>query len=149
MKTASIKLEQARLFNFKSFKFSFIFILVLLVNIKTFAQQPAKIIFMRATGIPGAVYNYKGFVDGKLTTILGNNRYSEHDIAPGKRIISTQFWGKKSKAKASKINIDVEPGKTYYVQMILQMGLLTNNILCQEVTENSAKAVWDELERDN
>ena len=39
--------------------------------------------------------------------------------------------------KSSRIDITIEAGKTYYIQLIVQNDMWTTNIFCQEVTENS------------
>ena len=140
--------------NFKTNKFQtvryiLLFFITLLCSTQTFAQQNAKLYFIRTTGFNGSAVPFTAFVDDTLKCRLNNKRYSIHEISPGIHTISIQFAGKKSKSKAEKITIEMEAGKTYYVQMIFQAGLFVNNLYCQEVTENSAKTILINLKEDN
>lgn len=51
--------------------------------------------------------------------------------------------------KAERVEIELEAGKTYYIQLIFQTGLIKNNLYCQEVTKSSAKTMMDKLKEDN
>jgi len=113
-----------------------------LVNILTAtAQDKGKVYFIRSTGFQGSAVAFTAFVDKELVCKLNNKKYSIHDVSPGEHIFTVQFAGKNAKAKAEPIKINIEAGKTYYIQMVFQTGLLKNNLYCQEVTENSAKTV--------
>ncbi len=106
------------------------------------------IYFMRSTGFNGSAVAFTVFMDDVILCRINNKRFSMHNVAPGKHSFSSQFAGKKSKEKAEKIEIDVEAGKTYYIQLIFQGGAFVNNLYCQEVTENSAKKVLPTLQQD-
>lgn len=108
----------------------------------------ATVYFMRSTGFNGSMSGFTAFIDDTLVCKLNNKRYSIHTIQAGPHKFTVQFAGKKSKDKAEPIVIDAEAGKTYYVQMIFQPGAFVNNLYCQEVTENSAKAMLPKLKED-
>ncbi|HUQ97133.1 MAG TPA: DUF2846 domain-containing protein [Chitinophagaceae bacterium] len=110
--------------------------------------ETANVIFMRSTGYAGSAAAFTTFIDDKLVCRLNNKRFSTHTIAAGEHIFSVQFAGKGAKEKAERININAEGGKTYYIQLVFQPGLLVNNIYCQEVTENSAKTMLPKLKED-
>jgi len=112
------------------------------------AAQKAKVYFLRSTGFAGSGQGFTVFIDDVVVCKLNNKRYSIHEVAPGKHIFSVQFAGKESKEKAERIEINMEPGKTYYIQLIFQSGLLKNNLYCQEVSENSARTTMSKLEED-
>ena len=101
----------------------------------------AKVYFIRSTGFQGSASAFTAFIDHQLVCKLNNKKFSIHQVEPGEHSFSVQFAGKQSKAKAEQITINVEAGKTYYIQMIFQTGVIKNNLYCQEVTENSAKTV--------
>ncbi|MBA6313426.1 DUF2846 domain-containing protein [Cellulophaga baltica] len=128
----------------------FIILGMLLSTQLGYSQETAKVYFMRTTGFQGSAQGFTAFIDGELTCKLNNKRYSVHEIAPGTHLFSVQFAGKKSKEKAAKeqITISVEAGKTYYIQMLFQTGILVNNLYCQEVTENSANTILPNLQED-
>lgn len=109
---------------------------------------PAKVIFMRATGHVGSATAFNAFIDDNMVCRLNNKRFSTHLVQPGEHYFSVQFAGKDSKVKAERIAINTEPGKTYYVQMILQQTFMTANIFCQEVTQNSANLLLPKMKED-
>lgn len=117
-------------------------------NRQKFEQQNAKIYFIRTTGFNGSLGAFRAFVDDTLKCKLNNKSYTIHEISPGKHIISVQIVGKKLKAKAERITIEMEAGRTYYVQMIYKLGWLVNNLYCQEVTEISAQSILVNLKED-
>ena len=96
----------------------------------------------------GVAIGFSAFVDDTLKCKLNNKRYSIHDIIPGEHTITVRFYGKKSNATAEPLKMNFEPGKTYYVQMVYQTKLLTENLYPQEVTENSAKMILSECKLD-
>lgn len=105
------------------------------------AQESAKVYFIRSTGFQGSAVAFTAFIDQQLVCKLNNKKYSVHDVTPGEHVFTVQFAGKSAKEKAEPIKINVEAGKTYYVQMVFQTGYFKNNLYCQEVTESSAKTV--------
>lgn len=110
-------------------------------SIPSDSVETGTVYFIRSTGFAGSATAFTAFIDGKLACKLNNKRFSTHEVTPGEHVFTVQFGGKKSKAIAEPITINVEAGKTYYVQMLFQTGILKNNLYCQEVTENSAKTV--------
>jgi hypothetical protein len=114
----------------------------------TDTTNSSKIIFMRSTGFQGSFGAFTTFIDDQLACRLNNKRFSSHFVAPGEHFISVQFAGSKSKEKAERIKIKTEAGKTYYVQLIIQNGAFVNNLLPQEVTENSANLLLPNLKED-
>lgn len=111
--------------------------------------QTAKVYFMRSTGFNGSAQGFTVFIDDNVVCKLNNKKYSVHEVAPGTHRFSVQFAGKNAKDKAERIEITTEAGKTYYIQLIFQTGLLKNNLYCQEVTENSAKTMLGNLKEDS
>ena len=78
--------------------------------------------FMRYTGYQGSAISFTTFMDGQLVCKLNNKSFSTHKTTPGKHTFAVQFAGKEAKEKAELITIDMEGGKTYYIQLILQNG---------------------------
>lgn len=131
---------------------SLAFLVSNLVNGQTGAadstNQNGKVYFLRSTGFNGSAAGFTVFIDDIVVCKLNNKRYSIHDVAPGNHRFSVQFAGKESKEKAERIEISIEAGKIYYIQLIFQGGFWKNNLYCQEVTENSAKKVMPDLQED-
>ena len=114
----------------------------------TVSTETGTICFIRKTGFYGSAAAFKTFIDEEFVCKLNNKRYSMHEVAPGSHIVSVQFGGKKSKEKAEKFQIDVEPGKVTYVQIVLETGAFVNNIYCEEVTEKTALRKMESLKVD-
>jgi len=112
------------------------------------SMQMGKVYFLRSTGFSGSAQGFTVFIDDIEVCKLNNKKFSIHDVPAGNHRFSVQFAGKKSKEKAERIEINVEAGKTYYIQLIFQTGFVKNNLYCQEVTENSAKTMMDKLSED-
>lgn len=115
----------------------------------TNSDSKAIIYFIRSTGFNGSLAAFTAFIDKQLVCKLNNKKYSIHQVEPGAHIFTVQFAGKVAKEKAEPITINVEAGKTYYIQMIFQAGFLVNNLYCQEVTESSAKTILLGLSQDD
>lgn len=126
-------------------KIGFAFLVFLMVTLAVKAQETeqktesGKIYFLRSTGFAGSAQAFKTFIDEKFVCKLNNKKFSIHDVPAGKHSCSVQFGGKKSKESAEKFEVLVEPGKITYVQIVFETGMWTNNIYCEEVTENTAK----------
>ena len=125
-------------------KIVFTFLITLIATSFITAQekenlQTGKIYFLRSTGFQGSAVAFKTFIDGEFVCKLNNKKYSIHEVPVGKHECSVQFGGKKSKEKAEKFEVQVEPGKITYVQLVFETGVFINNIYCEEVTENTAK----------
>lgn len=142
-------------------KFSHFLLILLISSISTFgfsqtaissasiASNTANVVFIRSTGFNGSATAFTTFIDDQLVCRLNNKRFSTHTIPAGEHTFSVQFAGKGSKEKAERIKIKMESGKTYYIQLIFQPGLLINNIYCQEVTEGSANTILPKLKEDS
>ncbi|GAA4291268.1 DUF2846 domain-containing protein [Aestuariibaculum suncheonense] len=111
-------------------------------------DQTGKIYFLRSTGFAGSASAFKTFIDGEFVCKLNNKKYSVHEVPVGSHQCSVQFGGKKSKEKAEKFEVVVEPGKTVYVQLVFETGVLVNNVYCEEVTENTATQKMSYMEED-
>jgi hypothetical protein len=111
-------------------------------------NENAQVYFIRSTGFAGSMSAFTAFIDQELVCRLNNKKYSIHEVSPGEHYFTVQFAGNKAKNKAEPILINVEAGKTYYIQMVFQTGAFKNNLYCQEVTENSANTILIECEKD-
>ncbi|MBQ0908746.1 DUF2846 domain-containing protein [Flavobacterium sp. F-328] len=110
--------------------------------------ETGKIYFLRSTGFQGSAVAFKTFIDGEFVCKLNNKKYSIHEVPAGKHECSVQFGGKVSKEKAEKFIVDVQPGKTVYVQIVFESGMLINNVYCEEVTENTATSKMQNMKED-
>jgi hypothetical protein len=130
----------------KNLLFAVLFLLTFSFSI--YGQEMGKIYFLRSTGFQGSAAAFKTFIDGELVCKLNNKKYSIHEVSIGKHECSVQFGGKKSKEKAEKFEVQVEAGKSTYVELVFETGIFINNIYCQEVTENTANKKMEIMEED-
>lgn len=123
----------------------------LISNLKNNLKDDLKadIYFIRSTGFNGSLSAFTAFIDKQIVCRLNNNKYSIHKVDAGEHVFTVQFAGQQAKDKAEPITINVEAGKTYYIQMVFQPGFWANNLYCQEVTANSANAVLPGLTLDS
>lgn len=99
-------------------------------------DNDAKVYFIRSTGYRGSPLKYQIFVDQVRTCGLVNDSFHVHYLSSGRHTFNAQFTARKLRTSSKPITIDVEAGKTYYVEL-----MQSDFLICQEVTENSAKAV--------
>ena len=100
--------------------------------------------FLRGKGHAGSATAFSAIVDDTLACKLNNRRYSVHEIPPGRHEFKAQFGGKKGKEKAEIAVIDIEAGKTYYIQMVMQASFWVNDVSAQEITRNSALRLMED-----
>lgn len=107
--------------------------------------------FLRGKGHAGSATAFSAIIDEELACKLNNRRYSVHEISPGRHEFKAQFAGKKGKEKAEIAVIDIEAGKTYYIQMVMQASFWVNDVSAQEITRNSALRLMkdDEIKLDS
>ena len=102
-----------------------------------------EVYFIRHTGKQANNTRFNVFKDEELVVKIREQRYTKHYINPGKHLFTVQMGGKsvKKKAREESISIDVEEGKTYYIQLILQLHKIYNDLYCKEITKNAAEVV--------
>lgn len=96
---------------------------------------PAKVYFIRHTGFEGSAVSFKAVINKEVVCKLANKRYSIHELPAGEHSFSVQFSGK----QADPLTMHIEPGKTYYLYMVLQPGVMKTALYCIEITENAAQ----------
>ncbi|MEA1787497.1 hypothetical protein U1E44_15450 [Arenibacter sp. GZD96] len=133
----------------------FIFALIAGCVFQSVAHEPVidslangKIIFIRSTGFMGSSAAFKTFIDEVFVCRLNNKRYSVIEVTSGVHSASVQFGGTKSKERAEKFEVTVQPGETKYIQIVFENGVLINNVYCEEVTENTALQKMKSLKED-
>ena len=106
-------------------------------------EPKAEIYVLRNTGIAGSAVRFRSFLNGELLGKINNKRYEKYEVAAGSHEFSVQFSGKKKKQKGFTIN--VEPGKKYYLMMVIQYGWFVNKLYAVEVSESSAERLMKPL----
>ncbi len=112
-------------------------------------NTPATIYFIRSTGLQGGAVPFSTFIDNQRICKLNNNRYSVHEINPGKHNITMQFRGKKPKGFGKTFNI--MPGHSYYFELdVRQMDRLGANykLYFYEINKSKATSLMKSLKED-
>lgn len=131
-------------------KVTFLFLCVLFFASQTVAQDLTEnnpnadfglVYFMRGKGHAGSAYAFSALIDEVRVCKLNNRRYSVHQVPPGEHQFSAQFGGKKGKEKAEILIVEIEAGKTYYMQMFVQTSFWYSDLALQEVTRNTALSI--------
>lgn len=132
-----------------------VLILFLLATTVVYSQSstgqvsiPAKVIFMRSTGMFGVTKAYQTYIDEQLACRINNKRFSAHLVQPGEHNIAVQYSGKGLKAKTKRIKINAEPGKTYYFQLFDKPNGLLNELACMEVCPQCVDRQMSRLKED-
>jgi hypothetical protein len=116
---------------------------------QTDSAQVSTVYFLRNTGFAGSAAAFKTFIDDKFLCRLNNKRYTIHTVPSGKHSFSVQFGGTTLKEKAERFELNLEPGKTYYIRVVFKTGAFVNNVYCEEITESSAKNEMGKLKEDS
>ena len=116
-----------------------IFLVLLVSNSLSAQDKNGKVYFMRSEGLQAPAAPFSLFIDQKVVGTLSNKRFSIHDVKPGDHTFSTQFAGKNPKDKAEKMEVQIEAGKIYYIQVNFQHGLFKNKLHFKEIKEEDAK----------
>ena len=160
MKTKRILINGLSLYKLISLKTLLLFSAILFYQVGTMAQELVEneqnspnglVYFIRGKGFAGSATAFSAIIDDTLVCKLNNRRYSVHQVSPGRHEFKAQFGGKKGKKKAEIAVIDVEAGKTYYIQMVMQASFFVNDLTAQEITRNSALRLMedDEIQLDS
>jgi hypothetical protein len=124
-----------------------VFFVILISNSLSAQDKNGKVYIMRSEGFQAPAAPFNLFIDQKIVGKLTNKRYSIHDVKPGNHVFSTQFAGKKPSEKAEKMDVQVEAGKTYYIQVNFQQGFFKNKLHFKEVKEDDAKKLLPGLKQ--
>ena len=108
------------------------------------SEKKGKVYFIRQTGHEGSAVTFKAVIDKEVVCKLSNKKYSIHEVTTGEHNFSVQFSGK----QAEPLAINIEEGKSYYLYMVIQPGVMKTALYCIEITENSAKAFLEACEQD-
>lgn len=107
--------------------------------------ENGSVFLMRSTGFTGGASAFSVFIDEILVCRVENDSYTVHAIAPGMHRFAVQLSGRTQKKNVQTLDVRIEAGKKYFIQVTLQGGVLTNKVYCQEITENSARQLFKRI----
>ena len=114
---------------------SFIALLVFLFIQQGFSQSgKGKICFIRPGGYTSSAVPFRVFIDESLVCKLKSKHYSYHTVNTGDHTIAGQNTGLTLDKGSKPFTVKVTEGKTTYISVVW----VSNKVMCQEITENSA-----------
>ncbi len=135
-----------------------VFVVVLaLSTLTTFAQteipkppaDKAMVVFIRPAEITSALDNWVLMANGDEFCRISNNRYVTYLAKPGKVSFSSKRGGIGIGKPKSSLELELEAGKTYYVQCDIKTNLINVRILLNEITLSTAKRFLEKAKPDN
>lgn len=116
-------------------------------HVETFdSTNYGKVYILRSTGFGAAAVGFKVNVDGEQLCKLKNNQYSIHAVKRGEHTISVLAATSTKKSDDEVLKLEIEPNKTYYINIVMQVNALTYNVSCEEITFSSALKKLKSLE---
>ncbi len=114
----------------------------MVLPVTSFSQEKkAKAYLIRATSITGAALSLKAFIDTRMVCLLNNNKFSVHEVNAGTHTFHVQALGKKPDRASERMSIELEEGKTYYIQMVYMGKLILDKLFFQEITTNMGQQI--------
>jgi hypothetical protein len=110
---------------------------------QTDTGSTAKVYLLRHTGIVGGPVVDYVYMDDKLMCKLNENRFSVHDVPAGKHEFAAVIGGRKLSKQHERITVNFEKGKTYYIQLRIEVDVFANKLWVEETTESNAKTLMD------
>ncbi|MFN8241031.1 MAG: DUF2846 domain-containing protein [Bacteroidales bacterium] len=123
----------------KSFLFSILIVLLsaseIFGQLPGIAQSKATLYFYRQHMFQGSSVKMTILVNGQPVVKLRNGSFFRYEIDPGTYDLSAQFGAK------TKLRLSVEPGRTYYVNCFLSMGMWSGIPVLEIVDPTAGQAV--------
>ena len=118
-----------------------------MVMAQTDSSQLAKIYVIRSTGFGQSVVNFRLLVNNEIRCKIKNEHYSVFYLSPGTYVFNvTSFTvGKKERLG---LELPVEAGNTYYLNMVQRSKVLQTDLFVEEITRNSAEQLLVKYKED-
>jgi hypothetical protein len=116
-----------------------LFSISLFLNIQGQSDSTSSAVyFIRSTGFTGSARQFKIFMDGNMVCRMINDCYITYTIESGVHVFAVQMDGTELKENTEKIEVNIEPGKKYYLSVVLETNSIWSKTYFNELTENSA-----------
>jgi len=112
-------------------------------------EDQATIYIYRTGQWVGSTANWSMFVDEKKICKLSNNKFIKVTVDKGKHSISSKQGGVSIMKKEMEIEIEAEPGKSYYIACNVKTSFTRARLEMLEVTKSTADKQMEKLTLDN
>ena len=109
----------------------------------------ALVVFIRPAEMQGALANWVLIANDEEFCRISNNRYVTYLAQPGKITFSSKRGGIGIGKPKDFLEMELEAGKTYYVQCEIKTNLINIRILLNEITLSTAKKFFAKAKPDN
>ncbi|MGZ5191330.1 MAG: DUF2846 domain-containing protein [Flavisolibacter sp.] len=113
------------------------------------SEEQATIYIYRTGQFMGSTANWSMWVDEKKICKLSNNKFIKVTVDKGKHIVASKQGGVSIMKKEMEIEIDAEPGKSYYVSCNVKTSFTRARLEMLEVTQSTGKKQMEKLTLDN
>jgi hypothetical protein len=109
----------------------------------------ATIYIYRTGQFMGAGNNWALFLDGKKICKLSNNKFIKLTVPKGKHTVNSHVGGVGLFKKETDIEIDAEPGQSYYIACNVKQSITRARLELIEVTKSTADKQMKNMALDN
>ena len=110
------------------------------------AQSTAEVHILRKTGYNGSLVAINVIMDEDLLCKVNNKRHSVHEVEAGTHLFQARLLGKKIKKKSMEpLELTLEAGQIYYLQLSLKQRAFDTQVDIQEITKSSADRLIPDL----
>lgn len=102
-------------------------------------SDKALIVFIRPPEMANALDNWVLMADDNEFCRISNNRYVTYLSNPGTVVFTSKRGGLGIGKPKDNLELELEAGKTYYVQCDIKSNLISVRILLNEITKSTAK----------
>jgi hypothetical protein len=113
------------------------------------AEEQATIYIYRTGQLMGSTANWSMWVDEKKICKLSNNKFIKVTVDKGKHTVTSKQGGVSIMKKEMEIEIDAEPGKTYYIACNVKTSFTRARLEMLEVTKSTGEKQMEKLTLDN
>jgi len=107
------------------------------------------IFIYRGGQLTGSLANWTIYVDEQKLCKLSNNRYIQVPVKPGKHQVTAKLSGVSVMKKETEVEIDAEPGGSYYVACNVKQSITRARLEMIEVTKSTGTKQMENMSMDN
>src|SRR5687768_14453448 len=119
-------------------------------SVKTDPPADKAYIYVYRVGqFSAAAANWSVFADGQKICKLSNNKFIKHEVKPGKHVYTAKVGGVGILKKETEVEINAEPGQSYYIACNVKTSFTRSRLELIEVTKNTGEKQMEKMTLDN
>jgi hypothetical protein len=117
-------------------------------EIKKPPEDSSFIYIYRAGQFSGSLSNWAMFVDDKKICKLSNGKFIKVYVPPGKHKVSAKIGGADLFKKETELEVEAEPGGTYYIACNIKQSITRARLEMIEVTKSTGQKQMEKMTLD-